>query len=141
MFRGIVRIMLPLVCIRIYARNTSKWGLFSFSYHYTESKPSLVGIRRDKSSTFLFMLPDIRLLTALFGLKVRQFISIMISLEECKRLMQKFCDLPDNIEELKKQGFQEKKIEAYKDLVRLFGPEVSAKIKRMKELIDYKSQL
>lgn len=86
------------------------------------------------------MLPNIRLLTALFGLKVRQFIFIMISLEECKRLMQRVCDLPENAEELKKQGFPEKDIEDYIDSFRRFGPEVIAKIKRMKELIDYKSQ-
>lgn len=62
----------------------------------------------------------------------------MASLEESKRLMQRICNLPTNTEELKKQGFQDKDIEAYRELMSNLDPKVNKLVKRMKELIDYK---
>ena len=69
------------------------------------------------------MLPTIRLLTALFGLKVRQITFTMASLEESKRI-----------------GFQDKDIEEYNEFMSKFDPETNKIVKRMKELIDYKSK-
>ncbi len=86
------------------------------------------------------MLPTIRLLTALFGLKVRQITFTMASLEESKRLMLRICSLPTNREELKKIGFQDKDIEEYNEFMSKFDPETNKIVKRMKELIDYKSK-
>ena len=62
----------------------------------------------------------------------------MASLEESKQLMLRICNLPTNTEELKKQGFQDKDIEAYRKLMSNLDPEVNKLVKRMKELIDYK---
>ena len=62
----------------------------------------------------------------------------MASLEESKQLMQRICNLPTNTEELKKQGFQDKDIEAYIELMSILDPKVNKLVKRMKELIDYK---
>ena len=62
----------------------------------------------------------------------------MASLEESKRLMQRICNLPSNTEELKKQGFQDEDIEAYREFMSNLDPEVNKLVKRMKELIDYK---
>lgn len=84
------------------------------------------------------MLPTIRLLTALFELKVRKKTFNMASLEESKQLMLRICNLPTNTEELKKQGFQDKDIEAYRKLMSNLDSEVNKLVKRMKELIDYK---
>lgn len=78
------------------------------------------------------------MLTARFGLKVRKKTFNMASLEESKQLMLRICNLPTNTEELKKQGFQDKDIEAYKKLMSNLDPEVNKLVKRMKELIDYK---
>jgi hypothetical protein len=64
----------------------------------------------------------------------------MASLEESKRLMQRICNLPTNTEELKKQGFQDKDIEVYREFMSNLDPEVNKLVKRMKELIDYKSK-
>ena len=84
------------------------------------------------------MLPNIRLITARFGLKVRKNTFNMANLEESKRLMQRICNLPSNTEELKKQGCQDEDIEVYRDLMSNLDPEVNKLVKRMKELIDYK---
>ena len=84
------------------------------------------------------MLPNIRLITARFGLKVHKNNFNMASLEESKQLMLRICNLPTNTEELKKQGFQDKDIEAYRKLMSNLDPEVNKLVKRMKELIDYK---
>ena len=62
----------------------------------------------------------------------------MASLEESKQLMLRICNLPTNTEELKKQGFQDKDIEVYRELMSNLDPEVNKLVKRMKELIDYK---
>lgn len=62
----------------------------------------------------------------------------MASLEESKQLMLRICNLPTNTEELKKQGFQDKDIEAYRKLMSNLDPKVNKLVKRMKELIDYK---
>ena len=62
----------------------------------------------------------------------------MASLEESKQLMLRICNLPTNTEELKKQGFQDKDIEAYRELMSNLDPKVNKLVKRMKELIDYK---
>lgn len=84
------------------------------------------------------MLPNIKLRTALFGLKVRKNTFNMASLEESKQLMLRICNLPTNTEELKKQGFQDNDIEAYREFMSNLDPEVNKLVKRMKELIDYK---
>ena len=84
------------------------------------------------------MLPNIRLITARFGLKVHKNTINMASLEESKPLMQRICNLPSNTEELKKQGFQDEDIEVYRELMSNLDPEVNKLVKRMKELIDYK---
>lgn len=65
----------------------------------------------------------------------------MASLEESKQLMLRICNLPTNTEELKKQGFQDKDIEAYRELMSNLDPKVNKLVKRMKELIDYKPKL
>lgn len=65
----------------------------------------------------------------------------MASLEESKRLMQRICNLPTNTEELKKQGFQDKDIEVYREFMSKLDPEVNNLVKRMKELIDYKPKI
>ena len=62
----------------------------------------------------------------------------MASLEESKQLMLRICNLPTNTEELKKQGFQDKDIEAYRELMSNLDPKVNKLVKRMKELIDCK---
>lgn len=54
--------------------------------------------------------------------------------------MQRICNLPSNTEELKKQGFQDEDIEVYRDLMSNLDPEVNKLVKRMKELIDYKTK-
>ena len=119
-------------------RDTYRWGLFSFFHKPTESKPSHRGRRSNKASLFFLCSPNIRLLTARFGLKVRKKTFNMASLEESKQLMLRICNLPTNTEELKKQGFQDKDIEAYRKLMSNLDPEVNKLVKRMKELIDYK---
>lgn len=65
----------------------------------------------------------------------------MASLEESKQLMLRICNLPTNTEELKKQGFQDKDIEAYRELMSNLDPKENKLVKRMKELIDYKPKL
>ncbi len=62
----------------------------------------------------------------------------MANLEESKQLMLRICNLPTNTEELKKQGFQDEDIEAYRELMSNLDPKVNKLVKRMKELIDYK---
>ena len=64
----------------------------------------------------------------------------MASLEESKQLMLRICNLPTNTEELKKQGFQDEDIEVYRELMSNLDPEVNKLVKRMKELIDYKTK-
>ena len=65
----------------------------------------------------------------------------MVSLEECKSLMQRIYNLSINIEELKKQGFQDKDIEVYTEFVRKMDPEVAKQVERMKKLINYTPKL
>ena len=72
------------------------------------------------------------------GLKCAKKTFNMASLEESKQLMLRICNLPTNTEELKKQGFQDKDIEAYRELMSNLDPKVNKLVKRMKELIDYK---
>ena len=54
--------------------------------------------------------------------------------------MLRICSLPTNREELKKIGFQDKDIEEYNEFMSKFDPETNKIVKRMKELIDYKSK-
>lgn len=63
----------------------------------------------------------------------------MASLDECKSLMQRIYNLSINIEELKKQGFQDNDIKVYKEFIKKMDPEVAIQVERMKELMDYKS--
>lgn len=53
---SVVRICLYLACIRIQRRDTYRWGLFSFFHKPTESKPSHLGVRKNKASLF-FLCP------------------------------------------------------------------------------------
>ena len=58
-------------------------------------------------------------------------------LEECRSLMKRICNIPNNYEELKKKGFNDEDIESYENIILLFDPEANAQVKRMKELIYY----
>lgn len=55
--------------------------------------------------------------------------------------MQRIYNLSINIEELKKQGFQDKDIEVYKEFIKKMDPEVAIQVERMKELINYPSKV
>lgn len=64
----------------------------------------------------------------------------MANLEECRDLMHRILELPNNNEKLKKMGFSDEDIDTYRELLTLFDPKSNAKIIRMIELINYKPQ-
>ena len=60
----------------------------------------------------------------------------LAKLNECKSLMQRICNLPDNHEELKKKGSNDDDIETLENSILLWDPEANAQVKRIKEIMN-----
>ena len=65
----------------------------------------------------------------------------MATLEECRNLMKRICNLPANDVELKKQGFDDDGIRVLKDTIKLIDPDVNRVVQRMQEILVYFDKL
>lgn len=61
----------------------------------------------------------------------------MSNLNECRDLMRRICNLPDNDKDLKKKGFNDDQIKDYRYVISLIDPEANEKVRRIKEIMDY----
>ena len=74
----------------------------------------------------------------------------MATLEECRNLMQRICNLPANDAELKKQGFDDDGIKAVlhsvrprinRDTIMLVDPDANRVAQRMQDILAYCDKL
>ena len=65
----------------------------------------------------------------------------MATLEECRSLMQRICNLPANDAELKKQGFDDDSIKVLRDTIMLVDPDANRIAQRMQDILAYCDKL
>lgn len=64
-----------------------------------------------------------------------------VRLEEAKQLISRIAELPSKKEDLHNIGFSDREIEDLENILSLLDVKANTQLKRMKELIDYKSKL